>query len=72
MDFDHVKGKKTTEISTLMRSGYSLERIKKEVAKCEVVCACCHRVRTLKRMGTSSRPYSMYDVFTDNGKLLGN
>ena len=72
MDFDHVKGRKVSEISTLLRCGHSLERIKKEIAKCEVVCACCHRVRTLNRSGTSSRPFSMYDVYTDNGKLRGN
>lgn len=49
MDFDHVKGLKFDNVSRMMRQGYSLKRIREEIAKCEVVCACCHRVRTANR-----------------------
>lgn len=48
MDFDHVSGEKTGNISTLIGNG-SLATIKKELAKCELVCACCHRLRTARR-----------------------
>ncbi len=44
MDFDHVRGSKLKEVSRLLT--YSLERFLGEIAKCEVVCACCHRIRT--------------------------
>jgi hypothetical protein len=27
-------------------------RVRAEIAKCEVVCACCHRIRTLSRRGS--------------------
>lgn len=66
MDFDHVRGKKSTEVSTLLRSGHSLDRIKREISKCEVVCACCHRVRTLYRSKSKSRPFSMYDTYSSS------
>lgn len=47
MDFDHVTNDKSFEIST--NSGKSLENIKKEIEKCEIVCSNCHRIRTHKR-----------------------
>jgi hypothetical protein len=46
MDFDHL-GDKFKNLARLM--SYSLERIKEELAKCELVCANCHRIRTRKR-----------------------
>ena len=49
MDFDHVRGKKVTNIATFLRRGLSLTDLETELAKCEVVCACCLRLRTLKR-----------------------
>ena len=44
MDFDHVKGKKHRPLSRMVH--YSIERIDEEIAKCEVVCANCHRIRS--------------------------
>jgi hypothetical protein len=48
LEFDHV-GPKNTEVGRLVREGYRLERIKTEVANCELVCANCHRRRTAER-----------------------
>jgi hypothetical protein len=47
MDFDHVSGVKLMAIGQMGR--YSVARILEEVSKCEVVCANCHRIRTLAR-----------------------
>ena len=47
LDFDHLKNKKF-EIGKA-RSKYSLEEIKEEAKKCELVCANCHRNRTFYR-----------------------
>lgn len=45
MDFDHQHSKEFL-ISKAVESGRSLEAIKKEIEKCEIVCANCHRIRT--------------------------
>lgn len=47
MDFDHIRGEKVNDIACLITS--SVEVIKKEIAKCEVVCANCHRERTQRQ-----------------------
>ena len=49
MDFDHVRGAKFKSVSLLISGAYKLDLIKQEIAKCDVVCACCHRIRTSKR-----------------------
>lgn len=49
MDFDHVEGVKGFNISSAVRSGYSIETVREEVAKCELVCANCHRLRSKAR-----------------------
>jgi ribosomal protein L37AE/L43A len=49
MDFDHVDGRKVCAISTMVTRGLALERLIEELAKCEVVCANCHRTRTHER-----------------------
>lgn len=49
MAFDHVPGTaKRLDISTLVRRG-SIGLARAEVAKCEIVCANCHAVRTFVR-----------------------
>lgn len=50
MDFDHVAGDKTLGISEMVRGRYSWQRIEVEIAKCEIVCSNCHRVRTYERL----------------------
>lgn len=48
MDFDHLDDKK---FSIANRKGdVSLKTLLFEISKCEIVCANCHRLRTLKRM----------------------
>ena len=42
IDFHHKK-KKENGISKLVSYGYSIEKIKKELEKCEVLCSNCHR-----------------------------
>lgn len=48
LDFDHLPGfKKLTEVSALLKGPRSV--LLAEIAKCEVVCANCHRIRTWRR-----------------------
>lgn len=46
MDFDHLRDK-TLNVSHMVT--YSIKRLTDEIAKCEVVCANCHRERTFRR-----------------------
>ncbi len=47
MDFDHVRGEKIIQVSDMWSWGR--DRVLAEIAKCELVCANCHRVRTQSR-----------------------
>jgi len=49
MEFDHVRGEKTMTISKMVRHGASIQTILAEIEKCDLVCAVCHRVRTVER-----------------------
>ena len=49
MDFDHVRGVKAFEISRA--AARTEEAVRAELAKCDLVCANCHRIRTRKRLG---------------------
>lgn len=51
MDFDHREGtKKSRNISGALRY-WSWRRVLAEIAKCDLVCANCHRIRTARRAG---------------------
>lgn len=51
LEFDHVRGVKSSNVVKLAHGGYSWSRIEKEIGKCEIRCANCHRRRTF---GSSS------------------
>jgi len=44
MDFHHKDGDKEYDVSNMVTRGYSEETFRREIAKCIVLCACCHRV----------------------------
>jgi hypothetical protein len=48
LDFDHLHDKKYN-ISRMIHDGFSWKAIQKEISKCEIVCANCHRIRTHNR-----------------------
>jgi len=49
LEFDHVKGEKKFDLANGASQSY--ESLKKEISKCEIVCANCHRIRTIKQFG---------------------
>lgn len=51
MDFDHVRGEKSFNISVAAQKRFNIVKIVEEIAKCDVVCSNCHRERTFNRMG---------------------
>ena len=48
LEFDNVRGEKTYNISSLGWRFCSWETMLKEIAKCEIRCANCHRRKTAK------------------------
>lgn len=64
MEFDHVRGEKMFNVSDAARRG--IKRLVEEAAKCEVVCANCHRQRTrsrlLSNLGSRQRDAMLFDT----------
>lgn len=52
MEFDHVRGEKRFAIGKM--SNHTMEAVLEELAKCELVCCSCHRIRTDKRRVAST------------------
>jgi hypothetical protein len=48
MDFDHLSDKEY-ELSLMITQGYGMEKVQREIDKCELVCSNCHRIRTHNR-----------------------
>ena len=46
LEFDHVRGEKSNNVSQMVCEGYGVDSIAEEIAKCDVRCANCHRRRT--------------------------
>ena len=46
MDFDHVRGTKKYGISEMVGKAMPWDKILKEIEKCDVRCANCHRIKT--------------------------
>jgi hypothetical protein len=61
LTFDHVRGKKSNDIATMVGSGLSLATIRVEIEKCEVRCYNCHAIRTHERLKSNRWK-------TENGK----
>ena len=48
LDFDHLRDKKFN-ISAFKRVTSGFVKVKEEMEKCDLVCANCHRIRTVRR-----------------------
>lgn len=49
LEFDHITNDKKLDISNMSQHAYSIESLRKEIEKCEVRCANCHRIVTYNR-----------------------
>lgn len=55
LDFHHIEGKKI-ELTVAANRGWSIESLKKEIAKCIVLCSNCHRKEHHTARSASGRP----------------
>ena len=72
MDYDHLpgKGKLATVSQMVGNHRYSTEDIRKEMSKCELVCANCHRIRThLKRKMPKNSAPSPSETSAENERV---
>ena len=73
MDFDHRENEvKELQINQVIL--YTIEKLKREIAKCDVVCANCHRERTFQRLNQklqskSKKSVSLIDLTTRSLKF---
>lgn len=51
LEFDHVRGEKKHNVSTLINHGGSIKTLQQEIDKCDVRCANDHRRVTAQRAG---------------------
>ncbi len=49
LEFDHLPGNKKSMDIAVMVCSRSIDSVMKEIAKCDILCANCHRIRTWKR-----------------------
>lgn len=49
LEFDHMPGFKKIDVVYRVLKNYGVEMAWAEVAKCEVVCSNCHKIRTYSR-----------------------
>jgi len=55
LEFDHIDPKtKKNDISTMAAHGYSIATLEKEIEKCIILCANCHRQKTAKQQNWHS------------------
>jgi hypothetical protein len=55
LEFDHVRDQKLYNVSDMVFRSFSLKTIQKEIDKCEIRCANCHRIVTHNRRIESSK-----------------
>lgn len=67
LQFDHVRGEKYMNIADMVRRFSPLEKVKKEIEKCEVRCANCHLKRTAEQFGWWTHAL-VYPLATDELK----
>jgi len=61
LEFDHIYGEKELNVCF----SKSISQAKKEIEKCEVACANCHKIRTFKRLQSDKADPCKPDIFKE-------
>lgn len=61
LDFDHVRGKKSRNICDMIKSRCGWLAIRREILKCDVRCANCHRRKTYGHLSKYQRTCRLTD-----------
>lgn len=51
MEFDHVRGVKKYNVSEMQNQRHTVKALMEEIAKCDIRCANCHRIKTYHQFG---------------------
>jgi hypothetical protein len=69
MDFDH-RDPKTKRMNIAALIGCRLDKILAEIAKCDLICANCHRIRTRRRrQGVTRKPVNVEERLAEMKKV---
>jgi len=80
MDFDHIDPRtKRCNVSRMIHSEISLRELRAEIAKCRIICANCHRIRThvedadleVPTFGEDDAPEMIEDELQIGGRSVG-
>jgi len=70
LDFDHREGVvKDAEVLRLAQDGYAVERVRAEIAKCDVRCRNCHAKVTYARQGLTWRDRLLEHARAESGDV---
>lgn len=75
LDFDHLEpNNKIESVSTLVANGSSWIKIREEIDKCRILCACCHREYTAKQLGWYKYGLAarLVEQSPEEGKVVGS
>lgn len=64
LEFDHIGDDKVLEVGSMVHTGWALGSIRAEIAKCEVRCLKCHKIKTAMRAG-------WYDEYVEMKRRYG-
>jgi hypothetical protein len=63
LDFDHIDPQdKTKIIAKMIHDGTSIKTLKKEIVKCRILCANCHRIHTVKSISVTLFKVRIYSI----------
>lgn len=66
LEFDHIQDDKEYNLSQLVAHGFAIKTIEKELIKCVVRCANCHRRKTSKQFNWYDKNGPTYNMTSEN------